>query len=71
VTLLLDLDVPPLPPMYCLGGCGKLLWDPKFRKLRYGRECAERLGIIVPSLPRISRRDGGDCDGQTDLLEEA
>jgi hypothetical protein len=67
---LLDLHVPPLPRMYCLGGCGKLLWDPKYRSLGYGRECAERLGIITPASPRISRRDGGDCDGQQDLLEE-
>ncbi|WP_425437464.1 DUF6011 domain-containing protein [Nonomuraea indica] len=54
--------------MYCLGGCGRLLWDPKSRKRRYGRECAEKLGIIDPGLPRFSRRDGGDCDGQTDLF---
>ena len=65
---LLDLDVPPLPPMYCLGGCGKLLWHPDSRELGYGRECAERLGITTSSSPRFSRRDGGDCDGQTDLL---
>lgn len=68
---LLDLAVPSLPPMYCLGGCGKLLWDPKSRKRRYGQECAKELGIIDPSSPRFSRRDGGDCDGQTDLLEDA
>ena len=68
---LLDLDVPPLPPMYCLGGCGHLLWDLKARELGYGRECAERLGITRPLSPRIRRRDGGDCDGQGDLLAPA
>lgn len=70
---LLDLDAPPLPPMYCLGGCGRLLWDSESRKRRYGRDCAEKLGIIAPASPRFSRRDGGECDGQedlTDLLEE-
>jgi hypothetical protein len=69
----LDLDVPPLPPMYCLGGCGHHLWDAKSRELGYGPECAAKLGIIIPSSPRISRRDGGDCEGQqdlTDLLQE-
>lgn len=67
---LLDLAVPPLPPMYCLGRCGKKLWDPKSRKLGYGPECAAKLGIIVPTSPRIARRDGGDCEGQTSLLED-
>jgi hypothetical protein len=67
---LLDLDAPPLPPMYCLANCGKLLWDPESRKRGYGPDCAERLGLIGPPSPRISRRDGGDCDGQTNLLEE-
>lgn len=67
---LLDLATPPLPPMPCLGGCGRLLWDPKSRKRGYGPDCAERLGIIEPPGPRFSRRDGGDCEGQTDLLEE-
>ncbi len=66
---LLDLSVPPLPRMLCLGGCGKYLWDPKSRKRRYGDECAKRLGIVDPSLPRFSRRDGGDCAGQTDLTK--
>ena len=70
MTLLLDLAAPPLPPMYCLGGCGHLLWDPKYRELGYGRDCAERLGIIVPTAPRFSRRDGGDCEGQTSLIED-
>ncbi len=70
MTLLLDLDVPPLSPMLCLGGCGKFLWDPKYRELGYGRDCAERLGIIVPTAPRFSRRDGGDCEGQTSLIED-
>lgn len=68
MTLLLDLDVPPLSPMYCLGGCGKLLWAPESRELGYGRECAEKLGVIAPTSPRFSRRDGGSCDGQQDLL---
>lgn len=67
---LLDLKVPPLPPMLCLGGCGKLLWDPKARKLRYGRDCAEKLGIAVPPSPHASRRPGGYCEGQTNLLED-
>lgn len=73
VVNLLDLTVPPLSRMYCLGECGKLLWHPDSRELGYGRECAERLGITGPGSPRFSRRDGGDCDGQqdlTDLLEE-
>lgn len=68
---LLDLAVPPLPPMYCLGRCGKKLWDPKSRQLGYGRDCAEKLGIIAPSSPGFSRRDGGDCEGQGDLLDDA
>lgn len=67
---LLDLTVPPLPVMYCLGRCGKRLWDPESRALGYGPDCAERLGIITPSSPRFSRRAGGDCPGQTDLLGE-
>lgn len=67
---LLDLTVPPLSPMLCLGGCGKHLWHPESRALGYGRECAERLGITGPGTPRFSRRDGGDCEGQADLLEE-
>lgn len=29
---LLNLEAPPLPPMYCLGGYGKLLWDPRSRR---------------------------------------
>ncbi|MEV4111418.1 hypothetical protein [Nonomuraea sp. NPDC049695] len=33
-------------------------------------ECAAKLGIVAPSPPRFSRRDGGDCEGQTDLLTE-
>ncbi|MEU6725525.1 DUF6011 domain-containing protein [Nonomuraea wenchangensis] len=57
--------------MKCRGRCGKRLTDPESRKLGYGPDCAERLGIIVPSSPRFARRDGGDCDGQTDLLEGA
>ncbi|MFI7125967.1 DUF6011 domain-containing protein [Nonomuraea sp. NPDC050153] len=56
--------------MLCLGGSGRLLWDPKSRALGYGPDCAEKLGIIHPSSPRFSRRDGGDCPGQVDLLEE-
>ncbi|WP_226900501.1 DUF6011 domain-containing protein [Nonomuraea phyllanthi] len=66
---LLDLEAPPLPPMYCLARCGKLLWDPKSRELGYGPECAAKLGIITPHSPRFSRRDGGDCEGQGDLFE--
>ena len=68
---LLDLTAPPLPAMYCLGNCGKLLWDPRSRKRRYGPECAAKLGIVDPAPSRFSWRDGGDCPGQTDLLEEA
>jgi len=68
---LLDLTVPPLPPMYCLGNCGKRLWDPKSRELGYGPDCAEKLGIVIPSSPRFSRREGGDCEGQTSLLEDS
>ncbi|SET50065.1 DUF6011 domain-containing protein [Nonomuraea wenchangensis] len=68
---LLDLDAPPLPVMKCRAGCGKKLWDPESRRLGYGPDCAERLGITTPSSPRFSKRDGGDCDGQTDLLEGA
>lgn len=67
---LLDLSVPPLSPMYCLAGCGKRLTDPRSRELGYGPDCAEKLGITAPSSPRIARRDGGDCEGQGDLLEE-
>lgn len=63
---LLDL---PLTLVHCLG-CGRLLWDPKSRKRKRGRECAEKAGLVEPASPRIRRRDGGDCDGQTDLLQE-
>ncbi|MET8985868.1 DUF6221 family protein [Nonomuraea wenchangensis] len=66
---LLALDAQPLPVMKCRGRCGKRLTDPVSRRLGYGPDCAERLGIITPSSPRFSRREGGDCEGQTDLLE--
>jgi hypothetical protein len=66
---LLDLDLPRLPLIRC-GACGQLLWKRESRDLGFGLDCAEKLGIIAPSSPRIARRDGGDCDGQTDLLEE-
>ncbi|MEV0231612.1 DUF6011 domain-containing protein [Nonomuraea sp. NPDC050786] len=56
--------------MYCLGGCGRLLRDPKSRKRRYGPECAEKLGLMDPPAPRFARRDGGDCEGRGDLLGE-
>ncbi|MEO3869354.1 DUF6011 domain-containing protein [Nonomuraea sp. B12E4] len=59
--------------MLCLGGCGRYLWDPRSRERGYGPDCAAKLGIVVPSSPRFSRRDGGDCEGQgdlTDLMEE-
>ncbi|WP_371825721.1 DUF6011 domain-containing protein [Nonomuraea turcica] len=59
----------PITLVHCLG-CGRLLWDPKSRKRRRGRECAEKAGIIDPPSPRIARRDRGDCEGQTDLLKE-
>lgn len=62
------LDVP-VALVFCLG-CGRLLWDPKSRKRRRGKECAEKAGLLEPASPRFSRRDGGDCDGQQDLLEE-
>lgn len=67
---LLDLDTSPLSPMYCLGNCGKLLWDPKSRKLGYGRDCAEKLGIIPPAPPHFTKKAGGDCEGQTSLIED-
>ena len=63
------LDIPPTL-VHCLG-CGRLLWDPKSRKRRRGKECAEKAGLLDPPDPRFSRRDGGDCPGQTELLEEA
>mgnify|MGYP001605450991 CR=1 FL=1 len=66
VVTLLDL---PLALVLC-EDCGKPLWDPKSRKRRRGRDCAEKAGLLEPASPRISRRDGGDCDGQQDLLEE-
>ncbi|MEV0994634.1 DUF6011 domain-containing protein [Nonomuraea sp. NPDC050202] len=56
--------------MLCLGNCGRLLTAPESRQRGYGPECAEKLGIVTPRPSRFSRRDGGDCDGQTDLLEE-
>jgi hypothetical protein len=73
VTLetVLDLTAPPLPPVYCLGGCGRLLTASESRARGYGPECAEKLGIPAPQPSRFSRRDGGDCPGQADLLEEA
>lgn len=71
---LLNLYAPlfpdPLPPMLCLGGCGRFLTAPESRARGYGPECAEKLGIIDPPCPRFSRRDGGDCPGQGNLLEE-
>ena len=66
---LLDLDVPRLT-LICCGACGQPLWKRESRQLGFGLDCAEKLGIIVPSQPRFSRRDGGDCQGQTNLLEE-
>ncbi|MEV6036014.1 DUF6011 domain-containing protein [Nonomuraea sp. NPDC052116] len=56
--------------MLCLGGCGRHLTAPESRRRGFGPECAEKLGIIPPSSPRFRRRDGGDCDGQGDLLAE-
>lgn len=70
VMTLLDLDVP-LPHIVLCDDCHHPLWTPKSRELKLGPECAKKRGIIGPASPRISRRDGGDCDGQTDLLEEA
>ena len=67
---LLDLDAPPLSPMLCLGNCGRYLTAPDSRRRGFGPECAEKLGIVTPPRSRFSKRDGGDCDGQTDLLEE-
>lgn len=67
---LLDVPVPPLPRMLCLGGCGKYLWDPKSRELGYGPDCAEKLGIIPPPSPHFTKKAGGDCEGQIDLFED-
>ncbi|MFB4265334.1 DUF6011 domain-containing protein [Nonomuraea sp. GTA35] len=67
---LLDLAVPPLPLIQC-GACRQPLWKKESRELGFGLDCAEKLGIIVPRQPRFSRRDGGHCDGQANLWEEA
>ncbi|WP_433520121.1 DUF6011 domain-containing protein (plasmid) [Nonomuraea sp. CA-143628] len=66
---LLNLDVSHLTLIRC-GACRQPLWKRESRDLGFGLDCAEKLGIIPPSPPRFSRRDGGDCQGQTDLLEE-
>jgi hypothetical protein len=66
---LLDLDAPPLPLIQC-GACRQPLWKKESRELGFGMDCAEKLGIIIPSSPRFSKRDGGDCPGQGNLLEE-
>jgi hypothetical protein len=71
---LLNLDAPliprSLPPMLCLGNCGRLLTASESRQRGYGPECAEKLGIVTPPQPRFSRRDGGDCEGQVDLFDD-
>ena len=64
---LLDLDLP-RPALILCGACGQPLWKRESRELGFGLDCAEKLGIIIPSSSRFSRRGGGDCDGQTDLL---
>ncbi|WP_425274709.1 DUF6011 domain-containing protein [Streptomyces viridosporus] len=36
-------------PRLCEGGCGRLLTDPVSIARRYGKRCAERLGITAVS----------------------
>jgi hypothetical protein len=65
---LLDLAVPAPVVVYC-DDCHHPLWTPESRKLRLGPDCAEKRGISLTK-PYARSRSGGDCEGQTNLLEE-
>ncbi|MEV4383953.1 DUF6011 domain-containing protein [Streptosporangium sp. NPDC049644] len=55
------------------GACHKVLTDPKWIALGFGKCCAKRLGLIPARRPRgvsVRTRAGGDVEGQEDLLAE-
>ncbi|WP_326642956.1 DUF6011 domain-containing protein [Streptosporangium sp. NBC_01755] len=57
------------------GACRKVLTDPKWIALGFGKCCAKRLGLIPARRPRgvslsARVRAGGDVEGQGDLLAE-
>lgn len=51
--------------------CHRPLKDPQSLLRRYGRDCAEKLGLVGPKRVRLARvRYWAEIDGQADLLNE-
>ena len=71
---LLDLDEPTVGESPTVGRCvcGRKIWDPVSLLYEMGSGCRRKHGITVSrQRVRLARtKPGGDCDGQTDLLEE-
>ncbi|WP_157253180.1 DUF6011 domain-containing protein [Nonomuraea typhae] len=71
---LLDLDpstVEETPTVGRCRSCHHKIADPVSLAYGIGPDCRERLGISPRRRLRLARvRPGGDCEGQTDILEE-
>lgn len=72
---LLDLDEPTVPPSPTAARCRcckRLLRAEESLGYVIGPVCRKRLGIAPRKPVRLARtKPGGDCQGQTDLLEDA
>ena len=69
---LLDLDLPEVRAHTArCRACKRKLSDPESLGFVIGPTCRKRLGIDTGGRIRLARvRPGGDCEGQTDLLED-
>jgi hypothetical protein len=74
VVNLLDLDEPTVGEAPTVGRCvcGRRIWDPVSLLYEMGSGCRKKHGIVVGGKRvRLARtKPGGDCEGQTNLLEE-